>query len=178
MAELMGTTICGVLRGGKCAIAGDGQVTLGEKTILKNTAKKVRRIYGGKVAVGFAGSVADAFALSEKFEQKLEQYGGALERAAVELALEWRTDKQMRKLEAMLIATDGETMLIVSGTGEVIVPDDGVIAIGSGGMYALAAARALTANTELSAAEIAQKSLMIASEICVFTNSNIIVEEV
>lgn len=178
MGNLMGTTICGVRRDGRCAIAGDGQVTLGEKTILKNTARKVRRIYNNSVAVGFAGSVADAFALSEKFEAKLEQFSGSLERAAVELALEWRQDKAMRQLEAMLIAADQESLLIISGTGEVIVPDDGVAAIGSGGMYAMAAARALMQNTELSAPEIAEKSLKIASEICVFTNGNIVVEEV
>ena len=176
--ELKGTTICAVQRDGHCAIAGDGQITIGQNAIMKNTAHKVRRIYNDKVAVGFAGTVADAFALCEKFESKLERFGGNLERAAVELALEWRGDKVMRQLEAMLIAANSESLLIVSGSGEVIVPDDGILAIGSGGMYALAAARALLANTQLSAFEIAKKSLEIASEICVFTNSNIIVEEV
>lgn len=173
-----GTTICAVKRGGQTALAGDGQVTMGQSTILKGGARKVRRIYGGKVVVGFAGSVADAFALCEKFEDKLTQYSGNLPRAAVELAQDWRMDKAMRKLEAMLLCADRENLMLVSGTGEVIEPDDGVLAIGSGGNYALAAARALYANTELSAAEIAEKALKIASEICVFTNGNIIVETV
>lgn len=171
-----GTTICGVLRNGQCAIAGDGQITLGQSTIMKNSARKVRRIYHDSVVVGFAGSVADAFSLSGKFEDKLEQFHGSLERAAVELALEWREDKAVRQLEAMLLAADSSSLLLISGTGEVIVPDDGVLAIGSGGMYALSAARALQANTNLSAAEIAEKSLHIAAEICVFTNDHIIVE--
>lgn len=175
---LKGTTIVAVRRNGKCAIAGDGQVTLGEKTIMKQGAVKVRRLYNGKVVVGFAGSVADAFTLSERFEAKLEQYGGSLSRAAVELAQEWRSDKMMRKLEAMLIAADANEMLVVSGTGEVIDPDGGVVAIGSGGSYAQAAAQALIENTELSAAEIAQKAIKIASDICIFTNSNITLEEV
>ena len=173
-----GTTICAVKRDGMIAVAGDGQVTMGEHTIMKATARKVRRIYGGKVVVGFAGSVADAFALSEKFEYKLTQYSGNLPRAAVELAQDWRTDKAMRKLEAMLLCADRENLMLVSGTGEVIEPDDGILAIGSGGNYALAAARALYANTELSAAEIAEKALKIASEICVYTNGNIVVETV
>ena len=173
-----GTTICAVKRDGRCAIAGDGQVTLGEHTIMKTGARKVRRLYHDRVAVGFAGSVADAFALCEKLEVKLEQFSGALERAAVDLALEWRSDKAMRQLDAMLLATDGEKILLVSGTGEVIEPDDGIATIGSGGMYALAAARALMQNTELSAAEIAEKALHIAAGICVYTNDNIIVEEV
>lgn len=173
-----GTTIVAVRKDGKCAIAGDGQVTFGENTILKNSATKVRRLYNGKVVIGFAGSVADAFTLSERFEAKLEQYGGSLQRAAVELAQEWRSDKMMRKLEAMLIAADKDEMLLVSGTGEVIDPDGGVMAIGSGGNYALAAAKALTENTDLSAREIAEKSLKIASDICIFTNSHITVEEI
>jgi len=173
-----GTTIVGVLKNGKCAIAGDGQVTLGQNTIIKSTARKIRRLYNGKVLVGFAGSVSDAFALSEKFEEKLEQYGGNLKRAAVELAREWRKDKVLRNLEAMLIAADNETLLVISGGGEVIEPDEGFIAIGSGGNYALAAAKALFYNTELSAEEIAKKSLEIAASICVYTNSNIIVEVV
>ncbi|MGI5998292.1 MAG: ATP-dependent protease subunit HslV [Lutispora sp.] len=173
-----GTTIAGVLKNGKCAIAGDGQVTLGQNTIIKSTAKKIRRLYNGKVLVGFAGSVSDAFALSEKFEEKLEQYGGNLKRAAVELAREWRKDKVLRNLEAMLIAANNETLLVISGGGEVIEPDEGFIAIGSGGNYALAAAKALYYNTELSAEEIAKKSLEIAASICVYTNSNIIVEVV
>ena len=173
-----GTTICAVKRNGEIALAGAGQVTMGEKTILKGGARKVRRIFGGKVVVGFAGSVADAFALSEKFEDKLTQFSGNLPRAAVELAQDWRTDKAMRKLEAMLLCADKDNLMLVSGTGEVIEPDDGVLAIGSGGNYALAAARALYQNTELSAHEIAEKALRIASEICVFTNDNIIVETV
>jgi ATP-dependent HslUV protease subunit HslV len=175
---MQGTTICAVRRGNRCAVAGDGQVTMGEKTIFKQNAQKVRRIYHDRVVVGFAGSVADAFALSEKFEAKLEQFGGNLERSAVELAREWRSDKAMRQLEAMLIAADGESMLIVSGTGEVIDPDDGIAAIGSGGNYALAAARALLENTDLPAREIAEKALRIASGICVYTNDHIRVEEV
>ena len=172
-----GTTICAVTRNGETALAGDGQVTLGEKTIMKGNARKVRRIYGGKVVVGFAGSVSDAFALCERFEDKLTQYSGNLPRAAVELAQDWQMNKTA-KLEAMLLCADRDNLLLVSGTGEVIEPDGGVLAIGSGGNYALAAARALYANTELSAAEIAEKALKIASEICVFTNDNIIVETV
>jgi len=176
--SIKGTTICAVRRNGKCAMAGDGQVTVGEHTIMKATAKKVRRIYGGKVVTGFAGSVADAFALCEKFEEKLTQFSGNLPRAAVELAQEWRMDRAMRKLEAMLLVADEENLMLVSGTGEVIEADDGILAIGSGGNYALAAARALAQNTDLSAHEIAEKALHVAAEICVFTNSNIIVEDV
>jgi ATP-dependent HslUV protease subunit HslV len=171
------TTIVAVKKGKKAAIAGDGQVTFGENTIIKHTAKKVRRIYNGKVLVGFAGSVADAFTLSEKFEEKLEQHSGNLQRAAVELAQDWRMDKVMRKLEALMIALNEEYLLIISGSGEVIEPDDGIASIGSGGMYALAAARALTENTFLEPVEIVGKALKIASSICVYTNDNIIVEE-
>ncbi len=173
-----GTTIVAVKRYGKCAIAGDGQVTFGENTIMKHTAKKVRRVYHNNVAVGFAGSVADAFSLCERFEAKLEQYNGNLKRAAVSLAQEWRSDKALRQLQALLIAADADNLLIISGTGEVIDPDDDIATIGSGGMYALAAAKALKQNTELSAKEIATKSIAIASEICVYTNDNITVEEV
>lgn len=176
--ELRGTTILGVRKDGKCAIAGDGQVTLGENTIMKHSAKKVRRIYNDRVVIGFAGSVADAFTLSERFEAKLQKHGGSLKRAAVDLAMDWRNDKVMRKLEALLICADKDDLLIVSGTGEVIIPDDDIAAIGSGGMYALAAARALKENTDLSAKEIARKGLEIASGICVYTNTNITVEEV
>ena len=176
--SIKGTTICAVRRNGKCAMAGDGQVTVGEHTIMKATAKKVRRIYGGKVVTGFAGSVADAFALCEKFEEKLTQFSGNLPRAAVDLAQEWRMDRAMRKLEAMLLVADEENLMLVSGTGEVIEADDGILAIGSDGNYALAAARALAQNTDLSAHEIAEKALHVAAEICVFTNSNIIVEDV
>ena len=172
-----GTTICAVRRNGEIALAGDGQVTLGEKTIMKGTARKIRRIYGGKVVTGFAGSVADAFALMERFEDKLTQYSGNLPRAAVELAQDWQMNKTA-KLEAMLICADKDNMMLVSGTGEVIESDDGILAIGSGGNYALAAARALYQNTDLSAAEIAERSLKVASEICVYTNGNIIVEKV
>lgn len=171
------TTICAVRRNGITAIAGDGQVTMSESVILKGTARKVRRIYGGKVVIGFAGSVADAFALSEKFEDKLSQFSGNLTRAAVELAQDWLSDRQ-RKLEAMMICADKDTLLLVSGTGEVIEPDGGVLAIGSGGNYALAAARALAENTDLTAEEIATRALKIASDICVFTNSNIICETI
>ena len=172
------TTIVAVRRNGQCAVAGDGQVTFGQNTIMKHNAKKVRRLYDDKVVVGFAGSVADAFTLCERFEAKLEQYSGSLQRAAVELAQEWRSDKILRKLEAMLIAADKDELLIVSGSGEVILPDDDIAAIGSGGMYALAAAKAMKENTELSAKEIATKAITIAGQICVFTNDHITVEEV
>ncbi|MEF9895252.1 MAG: HslU--HslV peptidase proteolytic subunit [Clostridia bacterium] len=175
---IRGTTICAVRRNGECAIAGDGQVTMGETTIMKMGARKVRRIYDGKVVIGFAGSVADAFALEEKFEEKLTQFSGNLPRAAVELAQEWRMDKAMRKLEAMLLCADQDNLMLVSGTGEVIEPDDGILAIGSGGNFALAAARALMENTELSAYEIAGRALKVASTICVYTNDHIIVEKV
>lgn len=161
-------------------MAGDGQVTMGESVIMKGTAKKVRRIYNNEVVVGFAGSVADAFNLEEKFEGKLNQYKGNLMRAAVELAMEWRSDKMMQKLEAMLIVMNDKEMLVVSGTGEVIAPDDGILAIGSGGNYALAAARALKRHgkEEMTAGEIAKAALNIAADICVYTNHNVIVEEI
>lgn len=175
---LQATTIVAVKKGNKSAIAGDGQVTMGQSTIMKSTAKKIRRLYNGNVIVGFAGSVADAFTLSERFEEKLEQYGGNLKRAAVELAKDWRKDKVLRNLEAMLIAVDKDELLVISGTGEIIEPDDGVIAIGSGGNFAMAAAKALYYNTDLEANEIAVKSLEIAASICVFTNNNITVEEI
>ena len=171
-----GTTICAVKKGNQIAIAGDGQVTMGEHTVFKTTARKVRRLYNGEVVVGFAGSVADAFTLCEKFEEKLQQCSGNLEKAAVQLAQTWRGDQAMRHLESMLIVADHDHLLILSGTGEVIDPDEGIAAIGSGGNYALAAARALVQNTDLSAAEIAEKSLRIAASICVFTNDHIIVE--
>ncbi len=176
--ELRGTTICAVKRFDRIAIAGDGQVTMGESTIFKSTAKKVRKIFNDQVTVGFAGSVADAFTLSERFEEKLTQTGGNLERAAVNLAREWRSDKALRQLQAMLIAANKDQMLLISGTGEVIEADDGICAIGSGGNYALAAARALVQNTDLPAVDIARKALEIAASICVFTNDNILVEEV
>ena len=176
--NLKGTTICAVRRNGRIAIAGDGQVTMGEHTIFKTTARKVRRLYNGEVVIGFAGSVADAFTLCEKFEEKLQQCSGNLEKAAVALAQNWRGDQMMRQLESMMIAADKDHLLILSGTGEVIDPDEGIAAIGSGGNYALAAARALLQNTDLSAAEIAEKSLRIAASICVFTNENITVETI
>ncbi len=173
-----GTTICAVKRGGQIAIAGDGQVTMGENVVFKSTARKVRKIYGGKVVIGFAGSVSDAFTLSDKFEEKLQQCGGNLERAAVAVAQMWHGDQGMRNLESLMIVADHETLLILSGNGEVIAPDGDVAAIGSGGNYALAAARALVENTELSAHDIAEKALHIAASICVFTNDNVIVEDV
>lgn len=170
------TTILAVQRAGRVALAGDGQVTFGN-TVLKHTAKKVRRLYHDKVLAGFAGSVADAFTLFGKFEAKLEEYHGNLQRAAVELAKDWRLDRALRRLEAMLIVADHEHLLIVSGTGEVIEPDDGIAAIGSGGPYALAAARALLRHADLPAVEIARRSLEIAGEICIYTNGNLTVEE-
>ena len=178
MAEFRGTTICAVKRNGKTAIAGDGQVTMGESVVFKNNAVKVRRIYGGKVVLGFAGSVSDAFSLSERFEGMLNKFSGNLMRSAVELAELWRNDKMVRKLEAMMIVADKDQLLMLSGSGEVIEPDGGVCAIGSGGNYALAAARALIQETDYSAEEIAYKALKIASEICVFTNDHITVETV
>ncbi len=176
--EFHGTTICAVKKDGVTAIAGDGQVTMGGNVVFKSNAEKVRRIYGGKVVLGFAGSVADAFSLSEKFEGMLNKYSGNLMRSAVELAELWRSDKAPRRLDAMMIVADKDTLLIVSGTGDVIEPDGGVCAIGSGGNYALAAARALIQNTRYSAEKIAVKALTIASEICVFTNNNIKCETV
>ena len=174
--EFRGTTICAVKKNGKTAIAGDGQVTMSESVIFKNNAVKVRRIYNGKVIFGFAGSVADAFTLSERFEEMLNKFSGNLLRSAVELAELWRNDKVGRKLEAMMITADENTMLIVSGSGDVIEPDGGVCAIGSGGNYALAAARALTQETDFDAETVAKKALKIASEICVFTNDHITCE--
>jgi len=171
-----GTTICAVRRNSEIAIAGDGQVTMGEHTIFKTTAKKVRRLFNNEVVVGFAGSVADAFALCERFEEQLQKTGGNLEKAAVALAQSWRGDQAMRQLESMMIAANKEKLLILSGTGEVIDPDEGIAAIGSGGNYALAAARALMQNTDLSAKEIAEKALRIAASICVYTNDHITVE--
>ncbi len=178
MAEFRGTTICAVKRNGKTAIAGDGQVTMGESVVFKNNAVKVRRIYGGKVVLGFAGSVSDAFSLSERFEGMLNKFSGNLMRSAVELAELWRNDKLPRRLEAMMIVADKDQLLIISGNGEVIEPDGGVCAIGSGGNYALAAARALAQETDYSAEDIAYKALKIASEICVYTNDHITVETV
>ena len=178
MVEFRGTTICAVRRNGQTAVAGDGQVTMGENVIMKGNAVKVKRIYNDKVVVGFAGSVADAFALSEKFEAMLQKYSGNLMRAAVELAELWRNDKGGRRLEALLIAADSTSIYVISGTGEVIEPENGIVAIGSGGNYALAAARALADAADVSAKDIAYKALKIASEICVYTNDHITVETV
>lgn len=177
MQEFHGTTICAVKKDGKIAMAGDGQVTMQQSVIFKSNAKKVRRIFNDKVIIGFAGTVADAFSLTEKFEEMLNKYSGNLMRSAVALAGLWRDDKAARKLDAMMIVADKDTLLVLDGTGDVIEPQDDVCAIGSGGNYALAAAKALKQNTNLSAKEIAFRSLKIASEICVFTNENIIVEE-
>jgi len=173
---LKGTTIVAVKKEGKVAIAGDGQITFGNATIMKNTAKKVRKIYNDNVIIGFAGSVADALTLAEILEEKLEQYSGNLKRAAVELAKEWRRDKVLRRLEAMLIAADDENLLLISGNGEVIEPEDGIIAIGSGGNYAYASGKALLKHSDLNAEEIAQESILIASSICIYTNNNITIE--
>lgn len=171
------TTIVAVKINENVAIAGDGQVTFGENTIIKSTAKKIKKIYNESVLIGFAGSVADAFALSERFEEKLEQHNGNIRKASVDLAGYWRSDKVLRKLEALMIAANKDTLLIISGNGEVIEPDDGIAAIGSGGMYALAAARALKRNSNLTPDEIVREALLIASEICIYTNSNISVEK-
>ena len=171
------TTIVSVRRSGVAAMAGDGQVTLGQ-TVMKGKARKVRRLgEGGRVVAGFAGASADAFTLLDRFEAKLKGHQHNLGRAAVELAKDWRTDRFLRRLEAMLIVMDASTTLLISGTGDVVEPDEGVIAIGSGGNYALAAARAMLKHTQLSAAEIAREAMQIASEICVYTNDNIVVEE-
>lgn len=178
MIEFHATTICAVRRGpDDVAIGGDGQVTMGETAIMKNGAKKVKKIYGGKVLTGFAGSVADAFSLTEKFEKKLDEHGGNLKRAAVDLAQMWRSDKGMRSLEALMIVVDREEMLVISGNGEVIAPDQSFVAIGSGGNYAYSAANALFNHTDMSAEEIVHESLKIASSICVYTNDNITVEK-
>ena len=178
MVEFRGTTICAVRRNGQTAVAGDGQVTMGESVIMKGNAVKVKRIYNDKVVVGFAGSVADAFALYEKYEAMLQKYRGNLMRAEEEHAEIWRSDKGGRKLEALLIAADSTAIYVISGTGEVIEPENGICAIGSGGNYAIAAARALVDATDLSAKDIAYKALKIASEICVYTNDHITVETV
>jgi ATP-dependent HslUV protease subunit HslV len=172
-----GTTILLVKRGNRIAIAGDGQVTVGD-TIIKQNARKIRRVYNDSVLVGFAGATADAFALFSRLEAKLEQFQGNLNRAAVELAQEWRTDRVLRHLEAFLLATDGVSTYLLSGTGDVIEPDDGLLAVGSGGVFALAAARAMLRHTKLPAKRIAQEALKIAGEMCVFTNSEIIIEEI
>src|SRR5690242_14264303 len=171
------TTILAVRRGDHVAVAGDGQVTF-DKTVMKSGARKVRRLYNDKIIAGFAGSTADAFTLFARFEAKLEQYHGQLQRAAVELGKEWRTDKYLRHLEALLIVADEKASLVISGGGDVIEPDDGIVAIGSGGAFATAAARALLRNTEMSAKEIAVEAMKIAAEICIYTNSSLVLEEI
>ena len=175
--KIRSTTILLVTRDEKTAMAGDGQVSLGN-TVMKSSAKKVRRIFNNKIVVGFAGATADAFALLAKFEIKLEQFQGQLERAAIELSKDWRTDKYLRHLEAMMIVADEKQSFLLSGTGDVIASDDGLLAIGSGSMYALSAARALIKHTDLTAKEIAEESLKIAGEICIYTNTNIVIEEI
>ena len=175
--KIRSTTVLLVSRNGETAMAGDGQVTLGE-TVIKGNAKKVRRIFNDEVLVGFAGATADAFTLLTRFEAKLEQYRGQLERAAIELSKDWRTDKYLRHLEALLIVSDKTDAFLISGKGDVISSDEGLLAVGSGSMFALAAARALYKNTEMSAKEIALESLKIAGEICIYTNSEINIEEI
>jgi ATP-dependent HslUV protease subunit HslV len=174
--RIRSTTVICVRRNGRVAMAADGQVTLGE-SVIKHTARKIRRLYQEKVLAGFAGSTADAFSLFGRFEGKLEQYAGNLGRSAVELAKDWRTDKMLRNLEALLVVADVQQTYLISGAGDVIEPDEGITAIGSGGSYALAAARAMVQNTELSAREIAEKSLRIAGQICIYTNDQITLEE-
>jgi ATP-dependent HslUV protease subunit HslV len=178
MNQFRGTTIIGVQKDDKIVIAGDGQVTMGESVVFKGTARKVRRLYNGNVVSGFAGGTADAFTLCEKFESMLQKHSGNLMRAAVELAQMWRRDNALRQLDALMIVADKHQMLIISGVGDVLEPEDGIAAIGSGGNYALAAARALKNNTDLSAREIAEKAMKIAGEICIFTNGNLTIEEV
>src|SRR5436189_3634939 len=170
------TTILAVRRDDRAVLAGDGQVTLGN-TVVKQGARKIRRLYNDRILAGFAGSAADSFALFARFESKLEQYRGNLERSAVELAKDWRTDRVLRRLEAMLIVLDKTAMFLLSGTGDLIEPDDGIVGIGSGGPFALAAARALADNTDLDARAIAEKAMAIAADICIYTNANIVVEE-
>lgn len=174
--EMRGTTILGIVRNGQAALAGDGQVTLGQSVAVKHTAHKVRRLYQDRILAGFAGATGDAFTLFERFEAKLKENGGNLVRASVEMAKDWRTDKYLRRLEAMLLVADTENLLILSGAGDVIEPDDGIAAIGSGGMYALAAARALSKHTELPLEEVVRESMLIAADICVFTNNNLTLE--
>ena len=175
MERFHGTTVLAVRRGGRTAVAADGQVTL-DKTIVKAGARKVRRLSGGRVIAGFAGGAADAFALLTRFEEKLDEFSGRLERAAVELAREWRTDRALRRLEALLVVADAERLLLISGTGDLIEPDDDLLAIGSGGSAALAAARALARHTELDAATIAVEALKIAGEIDIYTNGRVVCE--
>jgi ATP-dependent HslUV protease subunit HslV len=176
--QIEGTTIIAVKKGNKTVVAGDGQVTLGQSVVMKGNAVKVRRMYNDKVVVGFAGSVADAFTLSAKFEEMLQKYSGNLLRSAVELAQSWRTDRMLGKLEAMMIVADKEKFFLISGDGNVIEPDGGVVAIGSGGNYALAAAKALLKHSKMDAKEIALEAMKIAGEICIFTNGHLTVEEI
>ena len=175
--KIRSTTILSVRKDGRVAIAGDGQVTFND-IVMKKEASKIRWLYNEKVLVGFAGATADAFTLFERFESKLEQFSGQLVRSAVELAKDWRTDRSLRRLEALLIAVDKEHSLIISGTGDVIEPDDGLVAIGSGGPYALAAARAMVKHADLSAKVITEEAMLIAADICIYTNENILVEEI
>jgi ATP-dependent HslUV protease subunit HslV len=174
--KIRSTTILAVRRDSQVVIAGDGQVTMGD-TIMKSGARKVRRLYSDKVLAGFAGASADAFALFQRFESKLEQFHGQLNRAAVELAKDWRTDKMMRNLEALLVVSDTQSTLVIGGNGDVIEPDDGIVAIGSGGPYALAAARALARNTDFNARRIAEEAMKVAGEICIYSNLNLVIEE-
>ncbi len=173
--EIHSTTILGILHNGQAALGGDGQVTFGN-TVMKQNSRKIRTFYNNTILAGFAGAAADAFTLFERFEEKLERFSGNVTKAAVELAKEWRTDKYLRRLEAMLAVVDAHTALIISGTGDVVEPDDGIVAIGSGGPYALAAARALKNNTDFSAKEIVEQALHIAADICIYTNHNISIE--
>jgi ATP-dependent HslUV protease subunit HslV len=173
---MRGTTVLAVSRGGKIAMGGDGQVTIGE-TVIKHTARKVRTLFQGKVLAGFAGSTADAFTLFERFEKKLEQFNGNLSRAAVELAKDWRTDRVLRRLEALMTVADRESMFLISGTGDVLEPEENVLAIGSGGPYARAAAEALVVHTDMSATEVVREALSIAARICIYSNDQIHVEE-
>ncbi|MBI5418780.1 MAG: ATP-dependent protease subunit HslV [Deltaproteobacteria bacterium] len=177
MTGTRGTTIVAVSRGGRVAMAGDGQVTMGS-TILKHTARKIRRLHEDRVLAGFAGATADAMTLFEKFEGKLSEFRGNLRRSAVELAKEWRTDRVLRRLDAVMVVTDGRDLMLLSGSGDVVEPDDGVIGVGSGGPFALAAARAMLLHTDRPALEIAREALRIASEICIYTNANVAAEEI
>ncbi len=176
MQEIRGTTILSVRRGGKVVIGGDGQVSMGN-TVMKGNARKVRRLYKGQVLAGIAGATADAFTLFERFEGKLEKHSGHLTRAAVELAKDWRTDRMLRRLEALLVVADSQASLILTGTGDVVEPEDSLMAIGSGGSYAQAAARAMLDTTDLPAREIVERGLSIAADICVYTNHNLVIEE-
>ena len=176
MSDFHSTTVLAVRRGEQVVLAGDGQVTLGD-TVVKQSARKIRRLYNGRILAGFAGSSADSFALFARFESKLEQYRGNLERSVVELAKDWRTDRMLRRLEAMLVVADASATFLLSGTGDLIEPDDGIVAIGSGGAYAMAAAKALARHTELDARTIAEEALTVAAGICIYTNASVTIEE-